>query len=209
LTRQETPEKAARRRIDEGLEAAGWQVQDVRSVNLHAGRGVAVREFKLNPGHGYADYLLYIDGQVVGVIEAKREGETLTGVEVQAEKYATGLPDGIPAPYRPLPFLYQSTGIETRFTNLFDPQPRSRRIFSFPRPDTVSAWLAERNTGGSLGPVTLRQRLRSLPALGEKGLWPAQFKAVSNLPAFADSDGNRQRQDVHRCDGRIPLCQVR
>src|SRR6202035_4292985 len=108
-----------------------WHVQDISAVNLHAGRGIAVREFPLRSGHGYADYLLYVDGKAVGVVEAKREGSTLTGVEVQAEKYATGLPDAIPAPYRPLPFLYQSTGTETRFTNTFDPQPRSRHVFHF------------------------------------------------------------------------------
>jgi type I restriction enzyme R subunit len=178
LTRQETPEKAARRRIDEALSAAGWQVQNATAANLHAGRGVAIREFKLNPGHGYADYLLYVDGRAVGVIEAKREGETLTGVEAQAEKYAAGLPARLPAPFRPLPFLYQSTGIETRITNTFDPSPRSRPLFHFHKPATLASWLAE---PGDARPATLRARLRALPPLDGKGLWPAQFKAVTNL----------------------------
>src|SRR5437762_1681267 len=178
LTRQETPEKAARRRIDEALEVAGWKLQNANAANLHAGRGVAIREFKLNPGHGYADYLLYVDGKAVGVIEAKREGETLTGVEAQAEKYATGLPVGLPAPFRPLPFLYQSTGIETRFTNTLDPSPRSRPLFHFHKPETLASWLAE---PADTRPNTLRGRLRSLPPLDQKGLWPAQFTAVTNL----------------------------
>jgi type I restriction enzyme R subunit len=188
LTRQETPEKAARRRIDEALGAAGWNVQNANAANLHAGRGVAIREFKLNPGHGYADYLLYVDGKAVGVIEAKREGETLTGVEVQAEKYATGLPVGLPAPFRPLPFLYQSTGIETRFTNKFDPAPRSRPLFHFHKPATLAGWLTE---PGVSHPATLRSRLRSLPPLVAKGLWPAQFKAVSNLERSLAEDRPR------------------
>src|SRR5204862_2805496 len=177
LTRQETPEKAARRQIDSALTAAGWQVQDATAANLLAGRGVAVREFKLNPGHGYADYLLYVDGRAVGVIEAKREGDTLTGVEAQAEKYAHGLPVGLPAPFRPLPFLYQSTGIETRFTNTFDPTPRSRPLFHFHKPATLASWLAE---PADTRPNTLRGRLRSLPPLDQKGLWPAQFTAGTN-----------------------------
>ena len=130
MTRQETPEKAARRRIDAALDAAGWQVQDATAANLRAGRGIAIREFKLNSSHGYADYLLYVDGEAVGVIEAKKEGDTLTGVEAQAEKYATGLPAGLPASFLPLPFLYQSTGIETRFTNTLDPSPEPRRKVS-------------------------------------------------------------------------------
>ena len=43
--------------------------------------GVASREFVLNTGYGFADYLLYIDGKAAGVIEAKKEGAIFTGVE--------------------------------------------------------------------------------------------------------------------------------
>jgi len=68
---------------------------------------VAIREFPL-PGYGFADYLLYVDGKAVGVIEAKKEGVTLTGVETQSEKYTQGLPAGLPAGLprwgNPLPF---------------------------------------------------------------------------------------------------------
>ncbi len=100
-----------------------------------------MREFQLTAGHGYADYLLYVDGQAVGVVEAKKEGATLTGVEVQAETYAAGMPGALPAPFRPLPFLFQSTGIETRFSNRFDPDSRSRRIFHFHKPATLAEWV--------------------------------------------------------------------
>jgi type I restriction enzyme, R subunit len=86
------PEQKARAQIDAALTAAGWIVQDRDAMNLSAGRGVAVREFKLTPGHGFADYLLFVDGKAAGVLEAKPEGHTLSGVEVQAEKYSTGLP---------------------------------------------------------------------------------------------------------------------
>src|SRR6187455_1926564 len=96
------PEAIARQQIDAALEAAGWIVQDAKQASLGAGCGVAIREFALKRGHGYADYLLYVDRQAIGVIEAKKEGETLTGVEVQAEKYAAGMPDALPAPHRPL-----------------------------------------------------------------------------------------------------------
>ena len=88
---------------------------------------MAVREYPLKTGHGSADYLLYIDGQAAGVIEAKPAGTTLKGVEIQSEKYGAGLPEDIPAPVRPLPFLYESAGFETQFTNRLDPEPRSRR----------------------------------------------------------------------------------
>ena len=132
-----TSEAAAREKIDALLEAAGWCVQDAADANLGAARGVALREFSLKRGHGFADYLLYVDRKAVGVVEAKKEGETLTGVEVQATKYSDGIPDHVPAWVRPLPFLYQSTGVETRFTNRLDPEPRSRRVFQFHRPETL------------------------------------------------------------------------
>lgn len=65
------PEKVARETIDKLLTQAGWLVCDASQVNIHAARGVAIREFPL-PGHGFADYLLYIDGKAAGVIEAKK-----------------------------------------------------------------------------------------------------------------------------------------
>ena len=124
-----TPEAKARINIDRLLEQAGWAVQDMAALNVHDSRGVAVREFPLRSGHGFADYLLYVDGKAAGVVEAKPEGHTLTGVEAQSGKYGAGLPDNLPYYIRPLPFLYESTGVETRFTNGLDPQPRSRGVF--------------------------------------------------------------------------------
>ena len=185
------PEDAARAEIDAALESAGWQVQDRREMNVDASRGVAVREFPLRTGFGSADYMLYVDGSAVGVIEAKKAGVTLTGVEVQAEKYSVGLPDGVPALVRPLPFLYQSTGVETFFTNRLDAEPRSRRVFHFHRPDALGVWAAAEPTwfpevGGkpdprSLLPAGLRTRLQTLPSLEAGNLWPAQRRAVRNL----------------------------
>ena len=158
-----TPEARARVEIDRMLEAAGWAVQDARAVNLAAGRGVAVREFVMRPPHGRADYLLFVDGRPVGIVEAKPEGETLTGVEWQSAKYVDGLPDEMePAIEGGLPFVYESTGAETRFTNRLDPDYASRDVFSFHRPETMTGWL----DGLRRHPTapTLRHRLRTLPA---------------------------------------------
>ena len=119
------PEARARDEIDRLLRAAGWSVQDVSRVDLHAGRGVAMREFPLDTGFGFADYLLYVDGKACGVVEAKAQGNTLSGVEAQSARYAGGLPAGLPAWRRPLPFVYESTGLETRFTQGLDPAPRA------------------------------------------------------------------------------------
>ena len=140
-----TPEQKARQDIDAALGAAGWIVQDRATINLAAGPGVAVREFKMASGHGFADYLLFVDGKAVGVLEAKPSGYALNNVELQADKYATGLPAGLNPPVHPLPFLYLSTGVETRFINGLDPDPKTHAISAnlphIHRPETLSEWI--------------------------------------------------------------------
>ena len=136
-------EARARLEIDRQLVAAGWSVQSQESLNLSAGPGVAVREFTLEKPHGRVDYLLFLNGQPAGVIEAKPEGMTLTEVEHQSGKYVAGLPDWMQPTVYPLPFIYESTGAETRFTNGYDPDARSRRVFTFHRPETLAEWLRQ------------------------------------------------------------------
>ncbi len=188
-----TPEQKARENIDRLLKQAGWSVQNAGSINLYARSGVAVREFPLKSGHGTADYLLYVNQKAAGVVEAKPEGSTLTGVEVQSEKYSTGLPDNLPAHQRPLPFLYESTGAETQFTNRLDPEPRSRLVFSFHSPQTLAKWIGVSGTpdtdthriaeerGDYLAARNLRQGLKAMPPLNAAGLWPVQEGAIRNL----------------------------
>src|SRR5207248_5882997 len=122
------------------LAAAGWQVQSYKQANVSAGPGVAIREFVLEKGHGRVDYLLFLNGQPAGVIEAKAAGETLIEVEHQSGKYVDGLPAWMKPPIYPLPFIYESTGAETRFTNPRDPDARSRSVFTFHRPETLIEW---------------------------------------------------------------------
>lgn len=130
-----TPEQEARESIDARLASSGWIVQTYKEMNLGAGRGLAVTEF---PGaHGPADYLLYVDGKALGVVEAKPVGHTLTGVEGQSAAYAEGLAEKLPAWRRPLPFQYETTGEVTQFTNWMDPHARSRNLFQFHRPETL------------------------------------------------------------------------
>jgi type I restriction enzyme, R subunit len=75
------PEAKAREKIDALLEEAGWTVQDRDEMNLIV-PAVAVRAFKLEKGHGFADYLLFVDGRAVGVCEAKAAGVPVRNVEV-------------------------------------------------------------------------------------------------------------------------------
>lgn len=184
-----TPEQFARAKIDEQLTQTGWVVQDYRQINLRAGIGVAVCEFPLLTGS--ADYLLYVSGKAAGVIEAKPEGHSLTGVEIQSSKYTLGLPERVPAHHRPLPFAYESTGIETQFTNGLDPEPRSREVFTFHRPEELLRLVAAEGQ--------LRAGVRSMPQLATEGLWSAQVEAIQELEkSLAD---NRPRALIQMATG--------
>jgi type I restriction enzyme R subunit len=167
-----TPEELARQNIDKQLTACGWTIQDLSGLNRYASLGIAVREFPLATGE--ADYLLFIDGKAAGVIEAKPAGTTLSGVAEQAGSYVIGLPQNIPHVTLPLPFQYESTGVETLFRDNRDPSPRSRRVFAFHHPETLHEWIMD--NGG-----TLRARLQSLPPLNNGKMWSAQIEAVRCL----------------------------
>ncbi len=199
-----TPEQIARQKIDQLLEAAGWVVQARDRINLGAARGVAVAEFPLKTG--FADYLLFVDRRPIGVIEAKRVGKTLSGVETQTARYSQGLPKAFQdkAWGHPLPFMYQSTGVETFFTNERDPAPRSRRVFAFHKPGTLANWVNATPQKGSTIPQaadqradytihkdTLRARLKQIPPLNTQGLWKAQIEAVRNLEKSLAQDHPR------------------
>ena len=138
------PEEKARKKIDTLLGKAGWLVQDYKELNLSAGFGVAAREFPTS--NGPADYALYINKKIAGVIEAKAEGHTLGGVDWQSDKYIQGISEGIPRVASIVPFIYETTGDEHQFRNLLDPEPRSREVFAFHTPETLWNWAQDAST---------------------------------------------------------------
>jgi len=172
-------EARARVEIDRQLAACGWTVQSRPEMNLYAAQGVAVREFIMARGHGRADYLLFIDGKAVGAVEAKPSGTPLAGVEPQSAKYAAGLPTDLPALVSPLPFLYESTGDETMFTDGFDPEPRSRPVVTFHRPEALARWLRHWMDDGEGG--SLRARLGRLGPVPPDGLRRIQVEAINRV----------------------------
>ncbi len=185
--------------IDEQLCACGWVVQDYKHVAVAAALGVAVREVPTVAGP--ADYVLFVGSQAVGVIEAKKAGSTLTGVEPQTRKYQVAYPEELPAfeVDGALPFGYESTGAETRFTCGLDPVAASRRVFTFHRPETLAYWHDEHVRRG--GYATLRAGLPLLPELGPDApvLWPAQAEAIRNLEASLRA--NRPRALIQMATG--------
>ncbi|MCG8572810.1 MAG: DEAD/DEAH box helicase family protein, partial [Spirochaetes bacterium] len=167
----QNPEQIARDKIDKMLTNAGWVVQSKNKVNLAANKGIAIREYQTNIGP--ADYVLFVDRKPVGIIEAKRaeEGHRLTLVEEQSSEYAKSKLKYLDND--PLPFVYESTGVVTRFTDSRDPKPRGRYVFHFHKPDTITEWLKKDKS--------LRRRLHDLPSLDHTGLRQAQKIAIENL----------------------------
>ena len=140
-------------------------------LNLGAGTGIAVRERPLEVGP--VDYLLFVNRKPVGVIEAKPIGTTLSGVAEQSTGYLQSTPKGIPPLAKPMRFHYESTGEETFFRDINDPNSRSRKVFAFHRPETLLSWFET--------PNTLRGNLQKLPSLNKDGLRDCQVEAIENL----------------------------
>ncbi|MBR3083834.1 MAG: DEAD/DEAH box helicase family protein [Oscillospiraceae bacterium] len=184
------PEESARQGIDARLEQAGWVVQDLKKVNPMASLGVAVREYPTSTGR--VDYALFVDGKPVGVIEAKKDelGENITVVEGQSGRYANSTFKYISTEYK-IRFAYEATGQLTRFTDYADIKYRSRRVFSFHRPETLLALLAKDDT--------IRNNMKHLPAFDSTGFRKCQITAIRNLDAsFAD---NRPKALVQMATG--------
>ncbi|MBF0281459.1 MAG: DEAD/DEAH box helicase family protein [Zetaproteobacteria bacterium] len=168
----QNPEQKARDQIDRMLAASGWVIQDKSNLNPNASLGVAVREYPTDVGP--ADYALFVDRKAVGVIEAKRaeEGYHLLAAEDQAEGYAGATLKWVNN-REPLPFIYESNSLVTRFRDMRDPKPRSRPVFSFHRPETLQEWLTQ--------PASLRSRLQNFPTLPVESLRDCQISAITNL----------------------------
>jgi type I restriction enzyme R subunit len=167
----QTPEQIARDRIDEKLRLAGWVIQEKTKIDFGAAIGIAITEYLTEVGP--ADYVLFVDRAPVGVIEAKKEEEAqnITVVEDQSGSYASSKLKYFNN--EPLPFIYESTGVITRFTNTRDPKPRAKNVFSFLRPETIKQQLKVEET--------LRGRLFNFPTLEKGNLRDCQFSAIKNL----------------------------
>ena len=184
------PEEKARLTIDKKLIESGWVIQDVKSLNLSASLGVAVREFPTSTGP--MDYALFIEGVPVGVIEAKKtdEGENITAVEGQSSRYANSTFKWIKSICR-IRFAYEASDKLTRFTDYNDIKYRSRTVFSFHRPETLNALLKQADT--------IRNNMKHFPEFDPTGFRKCQITAIENLDkSFAD---NRPKALVQMATG--------
>lgn len=166
------PEDKAREKIDELLKQVGFVIQDRAEFNRNASFGVAVREFVMSDG-SKADYLLFVKGKACGVIEAKKEGVSLSGIEIQAKHYALHVSSELRVWQSPLPFIYESNFNEIYFSDLREKDSRSRQIFSFHTPQALYEML-NRNK-------TLRDSLKELPKIDKANLRECQIEAINGL----------------------------
>ena len=96
--------------------------------------------------------------------------------EIRTAHYAVTLPAFFKVERNELPFLYESTGVETYFRNMRDPEPRSRHVFTFHKPETLMEWASQADS--------LRQNLAKMPAehlLVKTGMRDCQVEAITHL----------------------------
>lgn len=166
------PEDKVREKIDDILKQVGFVIQDREEFNRNASLGVAVREFVMSD-ESKADYLLFIDGKACGVIEAKKEGISLSGIELQAKHYASHIPKELRIWQNPMPFIYVSNFNEIYFADLREQDYSSRQIFSFHTPESLFENLKRDKT--------LRDSLKEIPKLDTAGLRKCQIEAIERL----------------------------
>ncbi|MBN86438.1 MAG: restriction endonuclease subunit R [Dehalococcoidia bacterium] len=178
----QTPEQIARDNIDNQLLDAGWIIQTKETLNPNAALGVAVREYPTDTGP--MDYALFVEGKPVGVIEAKAEkkAQNITTVEEQSGDYADATLKWVNN-REPLKFVFEATGVITRFTDRRDPKPRAREIFRFFRPETLNRWIKQ--------DCSVRTGFTNLPPLNDSGLRECQIEAIEALDASLAEDRPR------------------
>jgi type I restriction enzyme R subunit len=130
-----------KKRIDVRLEGYGWQVVTYNTdTQLPAYTHHAVREYPT--GNGPADYALFYEGQIIGIIEAKRLSLGPQNVLVQAQRYARGISH---SPFNfdgfRVPFIYSTNGEIIWFQDLRERDSYSRKISNFHTPEAIEEML--------------------------------------------------------------------
>ncbi len=164
------PEQKAREKIDKMLSEAGWQIVP-RAQYSPAVSASAIEEGLLQ-GHLEADYLLFLDGKAIGVLEAKEERKELSEVVAeQAECYTHKLLDWYQYWENPLPLIYLSNGRELLFRNLKSP-------------DSQYLSLSQMHTPAEAAKLAgVQSYFAGLPTLLKAGLRDCQYEAITNLEA--------------------------
>ena len=165
------PEEKARVIIDRMFEEAGWKVVD-RSGYAPNMTAVAIREGLLK-GNREADYLLFLNGKAVGILEAKRVEVDINSdvVKEQATLYTRRCPSWCQAwfPKEPLPIAYVANSKEIMFYNTRKSNSDFEYCNKIHRPKEIARMLG------------LQDDYVGLPTLNPKGLRDCQYEAITEL----------------------------
>lgn len=171
-----TPEEKARVRIDQMFSDAGWKVvsRDDYSPSLSA---AAIEEGILQGGKE-ADYLLFINGKAVGVLEAKKASTDVSSDKVinQAEGYTHKLTKYYQFYANPLPIVYVSNGQVTLFR---DKDGSYIPVGCIHTPKEICKMLG------------IEDEFAGLPTLKKKGLRDCQYEAITELEKSFRAGQNR------------------
>ncbi|MFI3297924.1 MAG: DEAD/DEAH box helicase family protein [bacterium] len=172
------PEEKARTYIDRMFEDAGWDVVS-RNDYTTSTSAVAVAEGIMQE-HKEADYLLFLDGKAIGILEAKAEHVPLEDkVKSQAEGYTTKLPKWCSSWFEQLPFVYISNGKTLLFRDMRASTPDYTTIPSIHTPKELS------DIAG------IKIYFSGLPKLKKRGLRDCQYEAIKNLETSFRNNHNR------------------
>jgi type I restriction enzyme R subunit len=169
-------------RIDKQLKALkpGWEIvpyiagMDTGKLTHHA-----VEEFPT--ANGPADYALFVDGKLLGIIEAKRISVNPQNVLEQAKRYAAGCPAtiGIWNSFK-VPFLYASNGTQIWFADVREDTYYARELLDFHTPRAVEEMYAKNF-------IACKKWLKETPNEIER-LRPYQKEAIASVEkAFIDN----------------------
>ena len=165
------PEEKARVIIDRMFEEAGWKVvdRDKYAPNMTA---VAIKE-GLMVGNREADYLLFLNGKAVGVLEAKRIETDINSdiVQEQARLYTRSCPKWCQAwfPNIPLPLAYVANSRDLMFYDTRKSDSEFEYCKKIHTPKEVKKLLG------------LEDDYVGLPTLSSKGLRACQYEAITQL----------------------------
>ena len=172
------PEEKARKKIDLMLKKAGWSI--VPREEYSPGISAAAIEEGILKGNLEADYLLFLEGKAIGVLEAKKESVSLDDIVAnQAENYTHKLLPMYQYWENPLPLIYLSNGKELLFKNAKIPGSTYQKLDAMHTPKEMVKLAG------------INSFFAGLPTLDPKGLRDCQYEAITNLEA---SFRNSQRK---------------
>lgn len=145
--------------VQRRLAKAGWDVLGAgEETQLNRSLGCVLVEPRLAGGLR-ADMLLTVGGQVVGIVECKRDGTDLTDAMEQAGALAEAPAGSLPWPAwrSPLPYRYVSDGRRLLFCDANDPEPHARLVSGFHQPRTLARWQREAEADSAAPTYRARQ----------------------------------------------------